>query len=102
MLVQQAKDRLHVHMQGCTCSVKYCKFLPHPAKQLRGVYPCRHTSGLAMNLQMCAAQYELPSDRHISPACQDLLARILKADPLERISIADIAQHPWFTEGPAG
>lgn len=33
----------------------------------------------------------------ISEACQDLLSRMLTADPAQRITVAGIMAHPWFT-----
>ncbi|CAH8277527.1 unnamed protein product [Arabidopsis lyrata] len=38
--------------------------------------------------------YILPD--HLSPLARDLIPRILMVDPLMRISIAEIRQHPWF------
>ncbi len=32
----------------------------------------------------------------VSEACQDLLRRMMTADPLQRISVQGIMQHPWF------
>ena len=30
--------------------------------------------------------------------CRDLIARMLTVDPRDRISVADIQQHPWFQQ----
>jgi len=38
--------------------------------------------------------YTLPS--HLSPSARDLIARTLLVDPLKRITIPEIRQHPWF------
>ncbi|XP_044506977.1 SNF1-related protein kinase catalytic subunit alpha KIN10-like [Mangifera indica] len=38
--------------------------------------------------------YTLPS--HLSPGARDLIPRMLIVDPMKRISIPDIRQHPWF------
>jgi len=38
--------------------------------------------------------YTLPS--HLSPSARDLIARMLLVDPLKRITIPEIRQHPWF------
>ncbi|XP_022144438.1 SNF1-related protein kinase catalytic subunit alpha KIN10-like [Momordica charantia] len=38
--------------------------------------------------------YNLP--RHLSTEAKDLIARILVVDPLRRITIPQIRQHPWF------
>lgn len=34
----------------------------------------------------------------MSPECQDLIKHILVRDPLQRYTIADIVQHPWFAK----
>mmetsp|Transcript_16451 Transcript_16451/g.41028 ORF Transcript_16451/g.41028 Transcript_16451/m.41028 type:complete len:464 (-) Transcript_16451:952-2343(-) len=39
--------------------------------------------------------YNLPS--HLSPGARDLIPRMLLVDPLKRITIPEIRQHPWFT-----
>lgn len=38
--------------------------------------------------------YTLPS--HLSPGARDLIPRMLLVDPLKRITIPEIRQHPWF------
>jgi len=38
--------------------------------------------------------YNLPS--HLSPGARDLIPRMLLVDPLKRITIPEIRQHPWF------
>eukprot|EP00741_Cyanophora_paradoxa_P008044 tig00001249_g7783.t1 len=41
-----------------------------------------------------AAQYNaIPP--HVSPACQDLVARIMQADPRARITLEGLRAHPW-------
>ncbi|KAJ9505516.1 hypothetical protein QJQ45_021086, partial [Haematococcus lacustris] len=39
--------------------------------------------------------YTLPS--HLSPGARDIIPRMLLVDPLKRITIPEIRQHPWFT-----
>eukprot|EP00884_Botryococcus_braunii_P009517 jgi/Botrbrau1/18567/Bobra.0367s0013.1 len=39
--------------------------------------------------------YQLPS--HLSPGARDLIPRMLLVDPMTRITIPEIRQHPWFT-----
>lgn len=34
---------------------------------------------------------------HLSPGARDLIPRMLLVDPLKRITIAEIRQHPWYT-----
>lgn len=38
--------------------------------------------------------YAMP--HHVTPPCRDLISKILVVDPLKRITIAEIRQHPWF------
>lgn len=40
-------------------------------------------------------EYILPD--HLSYAARDLIPRILTVDPMMRISIPGIRQHPWFS-----
>lgn len=39
--------------------------------------------------------YSLP--HHLSPGARDLIPRMLLTNPMKRITIAEIRQHPWFT-----
>ena len=43
-------------------------------------------------------EYEFPPNVPVTQACRDLLCRILVADPLRRITIAGIQQHPWYRQ----
>ncbi|RYQ85945.1 hypothetical protein Ahy_B10g105591 isoform A [Arachis hypogaea] len=38
--------------------------------------------------------YTLPS--HLSPGARDLIPRMLVVDPMKRMTIPEICQHPWF------
>ncbi|XP_061358095.1 SNF1-related protein kinase catalytic subunit alpha KIN10-like [Gastrolobium bilobum] len=38
--------------------------------------------------------YTLPS--HLSPSARDLIPRMLVVDPMKRMTIPEIRQHPWF------
>ncbi|CAJ2669102.1 unnamed protein product [Trifolium pratense] len=44
--------------------------------------------------KMKGGRYTLPS--HLSPGARDLIQRMLLADPMKRITIPEIRQHPWF------
>ncbi|GAB9465336.1 Camkk protein kinase [Globisporangium polare] len=46
------------------------------------------------------AETDLPpnSVRNVAPACRDLLLKLLKRDPNERISVADALHHPWLRD----
>jgi serine/threonine protein kinase len=35
---------------------------------------------------------------HCTPACLDLLERMLEKDPEKRATIAEVMDHPWFRE----
>ena len=41
-----------------------------------------------------SGMYSLPS--HLSQSSRDLILRMLVVDPLKRITIAEVRQHPWF------
>lgn len=51
---------------------------------------------------MVQAEYDLPEKtRHgeiLSEDCRDLLQQILVADPAERLSVAQIQEHPWVKQ----
>lgn len=38
--------------------------------------------------------YTLPS--HLSPGARDLIPQLLLVDPVKRMTIPEIRQHPWF------
>ena len=44
--------------------------------------------------RIVAADFHLPM--HVSQPCQDLLRRMLTADPEKRITISQVLQHPWL------
>jgi hypothetical protein len=43
--------------------------------------------------RIVAADFEHPM--HVSQECRHMLGRMLTADPTQRITIAEIMQHPW-------
>lgn len=43
-----------------------------------------------------SVKYSFPATLHLSRECLDLISRIFVANPAQRISIAQIKQHPWF------
>lgn len=43
-----------------------------------------------------AVKYSIPPQLRISLECQDLIARIFVANPVQRITLPQIKQHPWF------
>ncbi|KAF5186930.1 Serine/threonine protein kinase OSK1 [Thalictrum thalictroides] len=44
-----------------------------------------------------AGNYTLPT--FLSPGARDLISRIIVVDPMKRITIPEIQQHPWFKPG---
>ncbi|KAG5031827.1 hypothetical protein JHK85_015809 [Glycine max] len=46
--------------------------------------------------RIMAVQYKIPDYVHISQDCRHLLSRIFVANPLRRITIKEIKNHPWF------
>ncbi|KAF7834094.1 serine/threonine-protein kinase SRK2A [Senna tora] len=46
--------------------------------------------------RIMAVQYKIPDYVHISQDCKHLLSRIFVANPLRRITIKEIKNHPWF------
>lgn len=50
----------------------------------------------ALLLKVKAGQYSIP--KYVAPEVQDLIRRMLVVDPKERITLAEIRRHPWFTE----
>ena len=43
-----------------------------------------------------AAQYTWPSQCTPSAQCQDLVAQMLEADPVRRITAEQVMRHPWY------
>ncbi len=43
-------------------------------------------------------EYALPSHAVVTPECQDLLSKILAADPAQRITLSEVQKHPWYTK----
>lgn len=60
-----------------------CGVLPFDDENISGLYQ-KITNGI----------YTLPS--YLSSSVRDLITRILKVDPLHRITIPEIRSHPWF------
>lgn len=49
-------------------------------------------------IQAGAVFWDIPQVRALSPSCQDLLRKMLVADPAQRCSIRDALEHPWLQE----
>lgn len=71
-----------------------------------GQYPFRLQSDELLNPVIALQQMfprilsaDFPKPDWLSPGCQDLLSRMMCADPSERISIEELLQHAWFRTG---
>ena len=63
---------------------------------LAGVLPFDESTLPALLFKIKTAKYTLP--HHFSPKVRDLIRRMIVLNPLLRISISDIFQHPWISE----
>lgn len=59
--------------------------LPYPGENIPKLYP------LMMNDQF-------PMPPKLSPGCKDLLAQLLKGNPVDRIKITDVLEHEWVVQ----
>ncbi|XP_010546286.1 PREDICTED: serine/threonine-protein kinase SRK2G-like [Tarenaya hassleriana] len=46
--------------------------------------------------RIMAVQYKIPDYVHVSQDCRHLLSRIFVANPLKRITLKEIKNHPWY------
>jgi serine/threonine-protein kinase SRK2 len=46
--------------------------------------------------RIMGVKYSFPANLQLSRECLDLMHRTFVANPAQRISIADIKQHPWY------
>ena len=65
---------------------------------LVGGYPFEDTAGQPQTAvrKIVNGDYTVPSDVPLSESCLDLIRRIFTVNALQRITIAEIKQHPWF------
>ncbi|XP_072163676.1 MAP kinase-activated protein kinase 5-like [Diadema setosum] len=56
-----------------------------------------------MRLKIMAGQYEFPSEEWalISDEAKDVVKRLLRVDPAERLNIEELVSHPWLRENSA-
>eukprot|EP00955_Chlamydomonas_euryale_P060095 357607-Chlamydomonas_euryale.AAC.2 len=72
---------------------------------LFGKYPFYATAapGQDHNVAMMSAvvhtEFSIPDNVPITLDCRDLLMKLFVKDPSQRIKMADIQRHPWFTDG---
>ena len=86
----------------------------HAAANMQcGVSPAFSVSWLLLSLQsqaplmfwcfwlqrICNAEYQVPGGVEISPELETLLQGMLEPTSSRRLQVADILEHPWFTEG---
>lgn len=63
---------------------------------LNGAYPFHTEPGDKLAIKrMVKGMFKFHVE--VSPACEDLMRRMLTANPAERISIEDVMRHPWYT-----
>ncbi|TYH42705.1 hypothetical protein ES332_D11G080400v1 [Gossypium tomentosum] len=61
---------------------------------LSGTLPFEDESFHNLYKKIKAGCYTLP--RHLSAGARDLISRIIVVDPMKRLTIPEIRQHPWF------
>lgn len=61
---------------------------------LAGVLPFDEPNIPALFAKIRTASYKIP--RHFSPLARDLIMRMLNPDPIERITINQLKEHPWY------
>eukprot|EP00736_Rhodelphis_marinus_P001141 Rmarinus@m.1389 len=64
---------------------------------LAGYLPFDEPSMKTLFQQIKKAEFQMPSFLTIS--AQDLISKIIVADPTKRISLQQLVQHPWFNQG---
>lgn len=66
---------------------------------LTGTYPYEDDDGRQDSImrKIVMAQYVLPPGLQLSDSSKDLIHQMFMPNPLQRISIDGIKQHPWFT-----
>jgi 5'-AMP-activated protein kinase catalytic alpha subunit len=61
---------------------------------LAGVLPFDEPSIPALFAKIRSASYKFP--RHFSPLARDLIERMLNPDPVARINLSQVKEHPWY------
>lgn len=57
----------------------------------------RATEIVMMLDKMVTSRFSWPRSTQVSPELKDLLTRLLKPDPNQRITMPEVMAHPWFT-----
>lgn len=68
---------------GVVLYAMLCGFLPYEDQKTSDLYK-----------KILNAQYTLPE--FLSEEAKDMIGKIFQTDPVKRISIADIREHPWY------
>uniref|UniRef100_A0A7N0VE53 non-specific serine/threonine protein kinase n=1 Tax=Kalanchoe fedtschenkoi TaxID=63787 RepID=A0A7N0VE53_KALFE len=63
---------------------------------LCGAFPFFGENPTIIDMKIKKGVYKCPS--HMSPGAMDLISRILVVDPIARITMPEIRQHPWFQQ----
>lgn len=66
---------------------------------LTGSYPYEDEEGrqVCVMRKIMKAEYTLPHDVKLSSSCEDLIRQMFTIDPTQRVSVAGIKQHPWYS-----
>lgn len=59
---------------------------------------CSGMTLLPVLQRIMGVKYSFPTNLHISRECLDMMSKIFVGNPANRISIAGIKSHPWFTK----
>jgi serine/threonine protein kinase len=49
-------------------------------------------------IQAGEVHWDIPAVQALSPSCQDLLRKMLVADPAQRCTMQEALEHPWLRE----
>ena len=82
------------------CCLFVCLFKRHPVQKPKD-NPMRRTTTIFSNItseNLLPYIDKISRGRDVSPACKDLLMRMLEIDPDRRIRLADVLRHEFLTQ----